>query len=87
MRVPVMSSDDAMRDADMWHDVWCHTWRRNGATKRWKRNPARWEVPVKYGLYAYDYVTNELAEAGRIHLIGAVEWCKDAVPCGATNQH
>lgn len=28
-----------------WYDV-----RRNGATKRWKRNPHRAELPVKVGL-------------------------------------
>lgn len=29
-------------------------WRRNGATKRWKRFPGRFEIPVKFGLYSTD---------------------------------
>lgn len=31
-------------------------WRRNGQTKRWKREPARFEVPVKHGLKSYDRI-------------------------------
>lgn len=29
------------------------TARRNGRTKRWKRDPSRIRVPIKYGLYGY----------------------------------
>jgi hypothetical protein len=32
--------------------------RRNGSTRLWKRSPLRFEVPVKIGLYGYDYVTD-----------------------------
>lgn len=32
-------------------------WRVNGKTKTWKRSPDRVRVPVKYGLYDYDYLT------------------------------
>ena len=32
-------------------------WRVNGKPKVWKRSPDRVRVPVKHGLYAYDYVT------------------------------
>ena len=35
--------------------------RRSGATKTWKRDPARFRVPVKYGLYESGEVTNENA--------------------------
>ena len=34
----------------------CDIWRRNGQTKLWKTRPAHFQVPVKFGLYAYDYV-------------------------------
>lgn len=33
--------------------------RRNGKTKTWKRQPERWEVPVKYGLWECFRITNE----------------------------
>ena len=39
-------------------------WKVNGAVKRWKRTPDRIQIPVKHGLYAYDYVTNS-----ELHLI------------------
>jgi len=32
-------------------------WRVNGAVRTWKRSPNRVRIPVKYGLYTYDYVT------------------------------
>ena len=32
-------------------------WRVNGMVKRWKRNPDRIQVPLKHGLYRYDYLT------------------------------
>jgi len=28
----------------------------NGKVKTWKRNPNRVRVPLKYGLYTYDYL-------------------------------
>ena len=34
-----------------------HRWRVNGAVKRWKRTPDRIEVPIKRGLYQFDYLT------------------------------
>ncbi len=34
-------------------------WRVNGKVKRWKRDPGRIKVPVKHGLYDYDYLTND----------------------------
>lgn len=40
----------------------CYNWRRNGATKLWKRDPARFQVPVKYGLRYYGYITPANAE-------------------------
>jgi len=32
-------------------------WRVNGKAKTWKRSPERVQVPVKHGLYSYDYIT------------------------------
>lgn len=32
-------------------------WRRNGTTKRWKRNAARFYLPLKYGLRSYTALT------------------------------
>lgn len=37
-------------------------WRRNGATKTWKRDPERWQVPVKFGMYDYGYINNTIAD-------------------------
>ena len=31
--------------------------RVNGACKTWKREPDRFQLPVKQGLYAYGYIT------------------------------
>jgi hypothetical protein len=32
--------------------------RVNGAVKRWKREPDRFRVPIKYGMYEYGYFEN-----------------------------
>lgn len=32
-------------------------WRVNGQPQTWKRDPARVRVPVKFGLYRYDQIT------------------------------
>ena len=32
-------------------------WRVNGKVKTWKRSPEKVKIPVKYGLYGFDYVT------------------------------
>jgi hypothetical protein len=41
------SIEVAMRNGNWWHI------RRNGATKRWKRDPNRIRIPFKMGLYGY----------------------------------
>jgi hypothetical protein len=38
----------------------------NGAVKLWKRNPDRFEAPIKYGMYEYDYMTENDATSGRL---------------------
>lgn len=36
-------------------------WKVNGMVKLWKRSPGRVKIPLKYGLYRFDYLTeNEL---------------------------
>ncbi len=32
-------------------------WRVNGKVKTWKRDQSRVQVPIKHGLYDYDYLT------------------------------
>jgi len=43
-------------------------WKVNGMVKTWKRDSNRISIPVKHGLYSYDYITeNEL------HLVSLTE--------------
>ena len=32
-------------------------WKVNGKPKVWKTRPAEVKVPIKHGLYSYDYIT------------------------------
>jgi hypothetical protein len=32
-------------------------WKVNGKVQTWKKTPEKIKVPVKYGLYSYDYLT------------------------------
>lgn len=41
-------------------------WRRNGQIKTWKRDPERFQVPIKYGLRGYGYMTD--VTAGDFHV-------------------
>lgn len=34
-------------------------WKVNGMVKTWKRSPDRVRVPIKHGLYSYDYITED----------------------------
>lgn len=34
-------------------------WKVNGQVKTWKRSPDRIRVPLKHGLYSYDYLTED----------------------------
>lgn len=34
-------------------------WKVNGQVKTWKRTPEKVRVPVKHGLYRYDYLTED----------------------------
>jgi hypothetical protein len=33
-------------------------WRVNGKVKTWKRSPDRFEIPIKFGLYGFSYLTD-----------------------------
>lgn len=50
----------------------CCVWRRNGATQTWKsaKNALRFRLPLKYGLYRYDAVTER-----DTHLVHSPEDC------------
>jgi hypothetical protein len=39
-----------------------YRWRRNGATKTWKTRPTEFQVPIKYGLRDYSYLTDVNAD-------------------------
>lgn len=41
-------------------------WRtkRNGKTKTWKKDPTRWEVPIKIGLKEYGTVDRHNVDSG-----------------------
>ena len=36
-----------------------YRWKVNGRVKTWKRSPDRIRIPVKCGLYEYDYITED----------------------------
>lgn len=75
----MVSKDEALT-LDEWHLNGCTrtvgprggvtirtvTWRRNGVTKTWKRDPSRFAVPIKYGFghgaANYGYLTNDNAD-------------------------
>ena len=33
-------------------------WRVNGMVKTWKTRPSEVRIPIKHGLYSYDYLTH-----------------------------
>jgi hypothetical protein len=37
-------------------------WKVSGQVHTWKRDPSRVRVPIKHGLYSYDYVTENNLE-------------------------
>ena len=37
-------------------------WRANGQCKTWKTRPSEFRLPVKYGAYDYDYITQDNAK-------------------------
>ena len=34
-------------------------WRVNGKVKLWKRSPDKIQIPLKHGLYSYDYLAQD----------------------------
>ena len=56
----------ALKRGDMLHhtlnknaDGTPQRWRVNGKVRRWKRDPDRIQVPIKYGLWGYDVITED----------------------------
>lgn len=43
-------------------------WRVNGKVKTWKRSPWKVQVPVKFGMYSFDYITEN-----DLHLVSLTE--------------
>jgi hypothetical protein len=43
-------------------------WRVNGKVKTWKTKPHKVQVPIKHGMYAYDYLTEH-----DLHLLSLTE--------------
>lgn len=37
-------------------------WKVNGKVKEWKRDPSKISIPLKYGLWTYDYLTEHNLE-------------------------
>lgn len=72
-----MITRDQALTADTFHHGECRTdvgprggvkftverWRRNGSTKTWKTRPDDFQVPIKYGLRGYAYITEGSASA------------------------
>lgn len=38
-------------------------WRVNGQVKTWKRDPKRVQVPLKYGLYMFGHLTEDILKS------------------------
>ena len=43
-------------------------WRVNGMVKTWKTQPGRIQVPIKHGMYSFDYITEDT-----LHLLSLTE--------------
>lgn len=45
-------------------------WKVNGRVKTWKRDPKRIRIPLKHGLYTYDYIDERYFDAeGKCQLV------------------
>ena len=42
-------------------------WRINGRVKLWKRSPQRIEIPIKYGMKGFDYLTENNLSSFSLH--------------------
>jgi hypothetical protein len=41
------------------HNTKPYKWRASGKCKTWKTQPERFQLPIKFGMYTHDYLTNE----------------------------
>lgn len=48
-------------------------WRVNGRVRLWKRSPDRIYVPLKHGLYSYDYLTESEFIEGKCEFLSKEE--------------
>ena len=58
-------------------DSTCQRWRVTGKVKTWKRDLTRVKVPVKYGMYTHDYVTEY--DLDKVSLENECLNCKEVV--------
>lgn len=49
----------ALRPGDILLDPYNRRWKVNGQVTTWKTRPNEVRVPVKHGLYGYDYITHK----------------------------
>lgn len=54
-------------------DRTCVRWRVNGAVKTWKTRPNEFRIPVKHGMYDFDYVDQD--NIGMFHIYGTCPNC------------
>lgn len=89
-RLTLAEIESALKTGQLWLMMGCspsntvtHYWalRRNGMTKRWKRDVTRWEIPVKGGLRECVTITNGLA----LMRVGVESWEAHPIVCSPVN--
>jgi len=66
-----LKSGDIIYESDAYNaDGSQRRWRINGMVKTWKTRPKEFRVPIKYGLYDYNYLTH--INASRFDLVEKV---------------
>lgn len=58
-----------LRPGDILLDNRGKRWKVNGQVRTWKRDPNRVRVPLKHGLYAYDFVDEHDFREGECNLL------------------
>ena len=49
-----------LKPGDILYDQCGKRWKVNGQVKRWVRDPNRFRVPLKHGLYSYDFIDSSM---------------------------
>ena len=47
-----------LRHRQIIYDNTNHRWYVNGKCKTWKKDPDKFQVPIKHGLYTFSYLNN-----------------------------